>query len=147
MGENNQKGRAGIKWDDVVEKIWKDLGGEQEEVLSIEKLDGYKTEVNERIGERERLALRNKVKEKHLDIYGGLREDIGVKTYLHGPMDYAKKLKTAISCRGPGPTRKKIYTSSGEEDVATNMCTCGTTIESGTHIVGECQTYEEERDA
>ena len=41
--------------------------------------------------------LRNKVKEeKHLEIYGRLREDIGMKTYLHGPMDYAKKLKTAI---------------------------------------------------
>ena len=38
--------------------------------------------------------LRNKVKEdKHLQIHGRLREDIGMKTYLHGPMDYAKKLK------------------------------------------------------
>ena len=37
--------------------------------------------------------LRNKVKEgKHLEIYGGLREDTGMKTYLHGPMDYANKL-------------------------------------------------------
>ena len=27
------KGRAGIRWDNVVEKIWKDLGGGQEEVL------------------------------------------------------------------------------------------------------------------
>ena len=31
--------------------------------------------------------------EKNLEIYGGLREDIGMNTYLHGPMDYAKKLK------------------------------------------------------
>ena len=45
-------------------------------------------------GQRERLVLRNKVKEeKHLEMYGGLRKDIGMKTYLHGPMDYAKKLK------------------------------------------------------
>ena len=42
MGENN-KGRAGIRRDNVVEKIWKDLGGDQEEVLSIEKFGGYKT--------------------------------------------------------------------------------------------------------
>ena len=43
---------------------------------------------------RESQALRNKVKEeKHFEIYRGLREDIGMKTYLHGPMDYAKKLK------------------------------------------------------
>ena len=26
------------------------------------------------------------------------------------------------------------------------MCPCGTTIESGTHIVGECEVYKEQRD-
>ena len=36
--------------------------------------------------------LRNKVKEKeHLDIYGELREEIGMKTYLHGPMETTRK--------------------------------------------------------
>ena len=30
--------------------------------------------------------------------------------------------------------------------MATNMCPCGTTIESRTHIV-ECKIYKEERDA
>ena len=42
--EKLTKGRAGIRWDNVVEKIWKDLGRDQEEVLSIEKFGGYKTE-------------------------------------------------------------------------------------------------------
>ena len=59
-----------------------------------------------------------------------------------------KKAETAISCRGPGSTRNKRYSSSREEEVvATNMCPCGTTIESRTHIVGECEIYKEERDA
>ena len=31
--------------------------------------------------------------------------------------------------------------------MATNMCPCGTTTESRTHIVGECEIYKEERDA
>ena len=45
------------------------------------------------IEKRERLALRNKVEsEKHLKVYGGLRE-VGMKAYLHGPMDFAKTLK------------------------------------------------------
>ena len=26
------------------------------------------------------------------------------------------------------------------------MCPCGTTIESRTHVVGECEIYKEERD-
>ena len=36
------KRQAGIRWDNVVEQIWKDIGGDQEEVLSTEKFDGYK---------------------------------------------------------------------------------------------------------
>ena len=28
-----------------------------------------------------------------------------------------------------------------------HMCPCGTTIESRTHTVGECEIYKEERDA
>ena len=61
VGEKITKWQAGIRWDNVVEKIWRGLGGDQE-VLSIEKFGGYKTEVKEIIEERERLALRNKVK-------------------------------------------------------------------------------------
>ena len=43
--ERKTKGQAGITWDNEVEKIWKDLGEDQEEVLFIEKFGGYRTEV------------------------------------------------------------------------------------------------------
>ena len=43
--EKITKRRAGIRWDNVVENIWKDLGGGQDEVLSKEKFGGYKAEV------------------------------------------------------------------------------------------------------
>ena len=71
--EKVKRARAGIRWDSVVEKAWKDIGGNQEEILlSIEKFGGYKTEVKERIETRERLALRNKVKEEeHLERFTG----------------------------------------------------------------------------
>ena len=59
--EKTTKGRVGIRWDNVVGKIWKDLG-DLEEVLSIEKFGGYKTDLKERIEGREMPALRNKVK-------------------------------------------------------------------------------------
>ena len=50
--EKITKGRAGIRWDSVVEKTWKDLGRDQEKVLSTEKYGGYKTEeVTERLEE------------------------------------------------------------------------------------------------
>ena len=46
---------------------------------------------------------------KHLDIYGGLREDIGMKTYLHGPME-REKAETAISLQGTWTYQKEeIY--------------------------------------
>ena len=43
--EKITKVRAGIRWDNVVEKIWKDIGRDQKEALSTEKFGGYKTEV------------------------------------------------------------------------------------------------------
>ena len=71
-----------------------------------------------------------------------------MKTYLHGRMDYAKKLKLRFRVGDLDlPKRRRRYTSSREEDVATNMCPCGTTIENNTQIVGECIPYKEERDA
>ena len=61
-----------------------------------------------------------------------------MKNYLHGPMDYAKRLKLRF-CVGnlDLPERRKRYTGSREEeDVAINMCPCGTTTESRIHRVG-----------
>ena len=72
----------------------------------------------ERMEERERLALKTKVKEeKHLLDIRGLREDIGMKMYSRGRMELCEKAETAISCRGPGParTKKEIYQWSGGE--------------------------------
>ena len=36
--EKVTKRRAGRRWDSVVEKVWKDLGGNQEEILPIDKV-------------------------------------------------------------------------------------------------------------
>ena len=63
-------------------------------IMSIEDVGEYKTKVGDMIELRERKSLRRKVEEEeYLKIYGGLREGIGMKTYLHGPLDYAKNLK------------------------------------------------------
>ena len=79
--------------------------------VCIEKFGGYKTRVKQTIYERERLALRNKVKEeKHLrDIRGveGRYWNEKVSARLNG---LREKAETAISCKGPGPTRKRKET-------------------------------------
>ena len=56
--------------------------------MPIEDGEEYKTKVGDMIELKERKALRQKVdEEEHLKIYGGLKEGIGMKTYLHGPID------------------------------------------------------------
>ena len=108
-----------------------------------------RTEVKERIEIRERLALGNKMKEEeHFEMYEGSTEDLGVKTCLHGPIEYAKTLKPRFRVGGLDLTerRNKCNSSRGEEKGDAQMCPCGKAVESRTHIVGECEIYKEERD-
>ena len=97
-----------------MEKVWKDIGGNQEDLPSVDNFGGYKTEVKERIEIGERLALRNKVKEEeHLEVYAGLTEQIGMKTCLNGRMDHAKTLKLRFRVGDLDlPERRKRYASS-----------------------------------
>ena len=98
----------------------------------MEKFGGYKTEVKEKREIRERPGLRNKVREEeHLEIYGRLREEIGLKTYLHGPMDYAKTLKLRF-LEGDldlPEIRKRYASSQEEEEEIAQMCPCGKAVE------------------
>ena len=61
---------------------------------------------------------------QHLEVYEELREDIGVKTYLHGPMDYAKELTLRFRVGDLDlPERRKRHTNSREEaDMDAHMC-------------------------
>ena len=107
--------------------------GDQGEVMSAGRLGKYKAEVKERIERRERLALRNKAesKKKHLEIYRGLREGIGIKSYLHSPMDFAKTLKLRFRVGDLELARKKKEVpgipvrSREEEEIDAHMCPCG----------------------
>ena len=45
--EKVTKGRAGIRWDNVVDKAPKEIGGSQEEIRSMEQFRGFETEVME----------------------------------------------------------------------------------------------------
>ena len=67
------RGRAGIRWDNVVDKIWKGLGGDQEEGTLHRKVWGVQDRnirINSSKGKA--LALRKKVNDEgHLEIYRG----------------------------------------------------------------------------
>ena len=54
--------------------------------------------------------------DNHLEIYGEWREDIGMKAYLHGPMDYAKKPKLRFRAGALDLLGRKRCTSSRDEE-------------------------------
>ena len=124
-------GPAGIKWDrSVVEKVWKDIGGNKKKILSIEKCGGGKTEAKERIEIRERLAVRNKVKEEeHSRDFREVKRRNRNENVFARPNGRRENAETAISCRGPGPASKECNSSRGEEEERTQMCPCGKAVE------------------
>ncbi|CAB1099916.1 unnamed protein product [Ectocarpus sp. CCAP 1310/34] len=141
-------GKKGIRWDKVVERVWKEIGDE-EETLDTEGFGGFKKKVKEMLESREEATLRKKVRsEDHLEIYGKLKEGIGTKSYLDGPMDYAKKLKLQFRVGDLDlPERRKRYSSRRrEEEEDRQTCPCGKSEESRPHIVGECELYRKERE-
>ena len=94
--------------------------------MSIEDGEEYKTNIGDMIELRERKSLRQKVdEEEHVKIYGGLRDGIGMKTYLYGPIDFAKNLKLRFRIGDLDlPERRKRYTSNRAEEEA-QTCPCG----------------------
>ena len=82
-------------------------------MLSLGESAGYKAKVRDMIEIREKGALRKKVdEEEHMKIHGGLKERVGMKAYLHGPLDAAKNLKLRFRVGDLDlPERRKRYTS------------------------------------
>ena len=53
-----------------------------------------------------------------------------MKTYLHGPIDYAKTLKLRFRVGDLDlPERRKRYARSREEEETAQMCPCGKAVE------------------
>ena len=72
---------------------------------------------------------------------------MGMETYFARPTGLLENAETAISCSGPGPARKKRYTSSRAEDGEdAQMYLCGKAVDSRTRTVEECEIIKEERD-
>ena len=126
----------------MVEKVWKDVyrgkkprrGDVRREVWEVQDRSGRNDRKKGKasakkegglgkknairgmmIERRERLALRKVESEKKTLLYGGLREGIGTKTYLHGPVDFAKTLKLRIRVGNLDlPKRRRRYTITGD---------------------------------
>ena len=74
----------------------------------MEKFGGYKIDVKQRIETRERLALRNKVKEEeHSRNTRWVKRRNRNENVFARPSGLRENAETAISCREPRPDRKK----------------------------------------
>ena len=84
--------------------------------------------------------------EEHLKIYGGVREGIGMNAYLHGLPDAAKNLKLRFRVGDLDlPERRERYTRKPvEEEKDRQNCPGGKAVESRTHVVAECELYQED---
>ena len=72
------KGRAGIRRDSIVEKVCKDLGGNEEETLSIDKFGGVQDG-----SKRKSSANKYRVaweRNNHGEIFEEFKEETGMKT-------------------------------------------------------------------
>ena len=71
-----------------------------------------------------------------------------MNAHLHGPRDAAKNLKLRFRVWDLDlPERRRRYTTNRvEEEEEKQNCPCGKAIEIRTHIVAECELYQEERD-
>ena len=97
-----------------------------------------KEEAKENMERRQRLVLTstsNVKKEEQLrDIRGVKRTDTNENVFTW-PNGLRENAGTAILGRGPGPARKKRYSSSREEEEDGQVCLCGKTIRNRTHRV------------
>ena len=127
--EKVTKSRAGTRWDSAVEKGWKDIGGNPEEMLSIKKFGAQ---------DRSKRKDRNegKVSAKKQGERGGTlinRDKRQVKRRRRNEivfarqMDYAKTLKLRFRVGDLDvPARRKRYTTSREEkEEHAQMYPCG----------------------
>ncbi|CAB1097417.1 unnamed protein product [Ectocarpus sp. CCAP 1310/34] len=133
--------------DDFVEDVWKGLDIDEDETLETEGLQGFKEKISVACAEREEQNLRKESKDKEgLEVYGMLKEGIGFKDYLHGPMDAGTKLKVKFRTGDIGLRERRRRHRTVDEEDDEFKCDCGFECEDRVHEVAECPLYKKERE-
>ncbi|CAB1103133.1 unnamed protein product [Ectocarpus sp. CCAP 1310/34] len=144
---NKKRGRQPTEWVKVVEDVWKGLDIDEDETLETEGLQGFKEKISVACAEREEQNLRKESKDKEgLEVYGMLKEGIGFKDYLHGPMDAGTKLKVKFRTGDIGLRERRRRHRTVDEEDDEFKCDCGFECEDRVHVVAECPLYKKERE-
>ncbi|CAB1099471.1 ABC [Ectocarpus sp. CCAP 1310/34] len=144
---NKKRGRQPTEWVKVVEDVWKGLDIDEDETLETEGLQGFKEKISVACAEREEQNLRKESKDKEgLEVYGMLKEGIGFKDYLHGPMDARTKLNVEFRTGDIGLRERRRRHRTVDEEDDEFKCDCGFECEDRVHVVAECPLYKKERE-
>ncbi|CAB1096020.1 unnamed protein product [Ectocarpus sp. CCAP 1310/34] len=120
---------------------------DEDETLETEGLQGFKEKISGGCAEREKQNLRKESKDKEgLEVYGMLKEGIGFKDYLHGPMDAGTKLKVKFRTGDIGLRERRRRHRTVDEEDDEFKCDCGFECEDRVHVVAECPLYKKERE-
>ncbi|CAB1120939.1 unnamed protein product [Ectocarpus sp. CCAP 1310/34] len=123
---NKKRGRQPTEWVKVVEDVWKGLDIDEDETLETEGLQGFKEKISVACAEREEQNLRKETKDLDgLEVYGMLKEGIGFKDYLHGPMDAGTKLKVKFRTGDIGLRERRRRHRTVDEEDDEFKCDCG----------------------
>ena len=144
--ENKKRGRQPTEWAKVVDGVWKRFDIDECNTLETEGLEGFKEEISVAFARREKQNLAEEIKVKPgLGLYGLLKEGMGFKEYLHGPLDAGTKLKVKFRTGDIGlRERGQRYRTVVDED-DNFKCDCGWKCEDRVHVVSECSLYKKER--
>ncbi|CAB1100297.1 unnamed protein product [Ectocarpus sp. CCAP 1310/34] len=143
---NKKRGRQPTEWVKVVEDVWKGLDIDEDETLETEGLKGFKAKISVACAEGGEQKLRKETKDKEcLGVYGMLKEGIGLKDYLQGPMDAGTKLKVEFRARDEGLPERRRRHRTVDDEVDEFKCDCGFECEDRVHVVAECPWYKKER--
>ncbi|CAB1121545.1 unnamed protein product [Ectocarpus sp. CCAP 1310/34] len=144
---NKKRGRQPTEWVKLVEDEWKAFDIDEDETLETEGLQGFKEKISVACAEREEQNLRKESKDKEgLEVYGMLKEGIGFKDYLHGPMDAGTKLKVKFRTGDIGLRERRRRHRTVDEEDDEIKCACGSECDDRVHVVTECPLYKKERE-
>ncbi|CAB1097155.1 unnamed protein product [Ectocarpus sp. CCAP 1310/34] len=106
-----------------------------------EWVKGFKEKMSVACAEREEQNVRKESKDKEgLEVYGMLKEGIGFKDYLHGPMDAGTKLKVKFRTGDIGLRERRRRHGTVDEEDDEFKCDCGFECEDRVHVVAESST-------
>ena len=108
--ENVTKGRTGIRWNNVGDKVWKEIGGKQEEIYCPRRSLGgmYKAELKRNVKKKGRASVKKGGTGRTFRyIREVLSEETGMQCTCMAQNGLRENPETAISCRGLGPARNK----------------------------------------